>query len=505
MRVRWMQFAVASLVAGGLLLSASPAGHAHWLTKFLKEAGEAGQDAATTAPRLGIAALDEATAVLRRLPATGDRRLALAAHATPEGHWKFTNRDGDVFTAATPDEMGRVTRSLAPDAPDGRPLSLYLSEDTVFLKPDLIANLPAGARLYMVFGKQFFPLVRSGSGTAQNLFVRVRPQVLVKVGGKAVFKETIWQLERRLPRGKVRVLSLRPGGAATLAPQPRVDKSNGLPLADEIDPGRLSEALASIGGQTAIVTGRIEGDLLHVIPASGGPQTLSLTALRETAKQADINLVVLHAAKPLQPGGRNWLWQTIEVGGLDDALARATFGDFLDALAGGRGKFKVAAQATGDRRVFIEAKPETSSRNFVDSVGTWVGDAVSDVAGQVVTESVSGFMTSQARQRELDQRIIPGVPSDVQFYYIGALVMGAIGWSVASRWWRAIWPSERRGEYRGSFGFDAARFVRGFVFVFVFLPIVGPFALLAMLLLQLINIVSMPIRFLRHIFGYGQA
>jgi hypothetical protein len=505
MRVRWLQYAFVVFAAGGLFLSAGAPSHAHWFTKLLKEAGEAGQDAATTAPRLGISALDEATAVLRRLPVTGEARLAFAAHATPEGHWKFTNRDGAVFTAATPDEMGRVTKTLAPDAPEGQSLSLYLSSDTVFLKPELISNLPEGARLYVVLQKQSFPLVRLSGGSPHNLYARVRPHVLARVGERAAFKEAVWQLERQLPRGKVRVLSLRPGGAASLAPKPRLDKSSGLPVADDVDPGRLAEALPSIGGQTALVTGRVDGDLLHVLPATGGAQTLSLTALRETAKRADINLVVLHAAKPLQPGGQNWLWQTIEVGGLSDALARPTFGDFLDALAGGRGQFKVSANIPSEGRVLIEAMPDTSGRDLVDSVGTWVGDAVSDVAGHVVTESVSAFMTSEARQRELDQRIVPGIPSDIQFYYIGALVMGVFGWSVASGWWRVIWPREERGEYRGSFGFDAARVVRGLVFVFVFLPIVGPFALLAMLLLQLMNILFMPVRFVQRLFGYGQA
>ncbi len=505
MRVRWLQFAFVVFAVGGPFLSAGAPSHAHWFTKLLKEAGDAGQDAATTAPRLGISALDEATAVLRRLPVTGEARLAFAAHATPEGHWIFTNRDGTVFTAATPDEMGRVTKTLAPDAPEGQSLSLYVSSDTVFLKPELISNLPEDARLYVVLQKQTFPLVRLSGGSPHNLHARVRPHVLVRVGERAAFKEAVWQLQRQLPRGKVRVLSLQPGGAASLAPRPRLDKSSGLAVADEVDPGRLAEALPSIGGQTALVTGRVDGDLLHVLPASGGAQTLLLTALRETAKRADINLVVLHAAKPLQPGGQNWLWQTIEIGGLSDALARPTFGDFLDALAGGRGQFKVSANIPGEGRVLIEAIPEASGRDLVDSVGTWVGDAVSDVAGHVVTEGVSAFMTSEARQRELDQRIVPGIPSDIQFCYIGALVMGVIGWSVASGWWRVIWPREEPGEYRGNFGFDAARVVRGLVFVFVFLPIVGPFALLAMLLLQLMNILFMPVRFVQRLFGYGQA
>ena len=505
MRVRWMQFALVCLVAGGLHIAIGGPGHAHRFTKLLKEAGEAGNDAATTAARIGIGALDDATAVLRRLPITAEERLAFAVHATPEGHWKFTNRDGAVFTAATPDEMGRVSKALAPDVPEGRALSLYLSDDTVFLKPDLISELPAGARLNMVFGRQSFPLVRKSAGVAFNLRARVRPNVLVRIGERASFKEAVWQLGRGMTHAKTRVLSMRSGGAASLSPKPRLDKATGLPLADEIDPSRLSEALLSIGRQTALVTGRIEGDLLHVLPASGGAQTLSLKALREAASNADINLIVLHSAKPLQPGGQNWLWQTIEVDGLSKALKKETYGDFLDALASGRGHFLVSANAQGDGRVLFEAIPETSGRDLVGSVGAWVGDAVSEVAGHVVTEGVSAFMTSEDRQRELDERILPGIPSDFQFYYIGALVMGVLGFSVASSWWAAVWPREDRGEYRGSFGFGAARTVRWLAFYLVFLPIVGPFALLAKLSLQLINLLLMPVRLVQRLLGDGRA
>ena len=114
-------------------------------------------------------------------------------------------------------------------------------------------------------------------------------------------------------------------------------------------------------------------------------------------------------------------------------------------------------------------------------------------------------MTSEDRQRELDERILPGIPSDFQFYYIGALIMGVLGFNVASSWWAAIWPREDRGEYRGNFGFGAARTVRWLAFSLVFLPIVGPFALLAKLSLQLINLLLMPVRLVQRMLGDGRA
>lgn len=507
MRRRPANSLLVSVLSLLVLLSAGGTVSAHWLTKLVKEAGEAGVDAGSTAGRIGIGALDDATAVLRRLPKPKKGELAFAAHATPDGHWKFTNQDGGVFTAATPDEMGRVAKALAPDADANAPLNIYLSDETLFKRANSIDDLPKSARLNVVSGGKAFTLVRRGGGTGMaKYFAKVRPNVLVRIGEKARFEEAVWQMGRKLPQGDVRVLSLKPGGRASLAPAAKIDKARGgVPLADEIDPGRLAEALPGIRGQTALLTGRIEGDLLYALPSSGAEQVVSLSGVRAAAAKADVNLVVLHSARPLQPGGQNWLWQTIEVDGLKSALKKPAFADFLEALAGSRGQLVVSSTPQGAGRVLVEAIPDASKRDIVDSVGNWVGDAVSEVAGNVVTESVSAFMTSKQRQKELDDRIVPGIPSDFQFYYLGAIVMGLIGFGVARSWWERIWPGEERGEYRGAFGFWAARAVRWAMFLLVFLPIVGPIALLGALALKIFGWLMVPVRLVQRLLGFSGA
>lgn len=490
------------LLISCLTFAAAGGAEAHWLVKLLKEAGEAGQDAAKLGSRVGIEALEDAAGVVKRLPKHADGDLALAAHATPEGHWTFTNRQGAAFTAATPDEMARVGKALAPDAPEGGGLNLYLSEDSVFLRQGALDELPAGARLNVVVGKASYPIVRRGRAGDGGLFVQARENVLVPVGESAAFHEAIWQLGRPLSRADVRVLSLKPGSRKNLSWSAKREAAGELPLADEIDPERLAVQLPNIRGQTAVLSGRIEGDRLYVLPSSGGELALSLSGIRKAAADADVNLVVLHSNKPLQPGSQNWLWQTIKVDGLGKALEKNSFGDFLDALAGGRGQLVVQSRAEGEARIIVQALPDASSRDLVDSVGTWVGDAVSDVTGHIVTEGVEAFMTSEARQKELDSRIVPGVPSDWQFYYIGALVMGVIGWSVARGWWDWLWPQEQRAEYNASFGFYAARGIRWLVFLFVFLPLVGPIALMWALALVVFDWLMMPVRAIRWLLGF---
>jgi hypothetical protein len=219
-----------------------------------------------------------------------------------------------------------------------------------------------------------------------------------------------------------------------------------------------------------------------------------------------VNLVILHAPVPRQPGGRNWLWQRIAVGGLDDALKRATFGDFLDALGASRGSFRVTVARDGSGRVVIRAAPEgTAAEPITGVVGEWVTGAVSQITGEVVTSAVEVYARDEARQKELDRRIVPFIPSDYQIAYIVGLVAGVMGWPVARGWWQRLWPGEQRAEYQGALGYRAAQTARFLAFFFVFLPIVGVPAVLVALILQLYGLAMLPFRFLRWMMSGSQA
>ena len=132
---------------------------------------------------------------------------------------------------------------------------------------------------------------------------------------------------RPLDRARVRVLALEPGGPSTLTSTPRIDAATSRAAVDIIDPASLPAAMGSIRGQTVLVTGRVDGQLLYVKPSSGPEKSLLVRDLLRAAEDADVNLVVLQSTStPRQPGGRNWFWQKVEVKGLDDALQRAAHG-----------------------------------------------------------------------------------------------------------------------------------------------------------------------------------
>jgi hypothetical protein len=441
-----------------------------------------------------------AAAVLQGLPADTKAAASLAAHATPEGHWKFANRDGDVFTAGSPEELARAVPVLLPEAGSGTSLNLYLSEASVFRDRKLLADLPSGANLHIVAGKSSYPLVRRNLQGSESLRAAVRPGVLVELDDAAAFTEAVALLERRLSRADIRVVALEPGTTATLPSSPRFDVDSKQALVDAVDPAALPAALSTLRGQTVLLTGRVDAGMLRFRPSSGSEQAIRLDEVTRAAAASDVNLVIVHAADPRQPGGRNWLWQPIAVGGLDNALKRATFADFLEAFAASLGDIGVGIDRGTQGRVLLRAAPLNQQSDAITGVvGDWWSSAVSSITGDVVASSIEVHARDSHRQQELDLRIVPFIPSWVQFIYLAALAVGVMGWAVAGRWFAMLWPPEQRAEYRGAAGYRLAQGVRFLAFLLVFLPLVGIPALIATVLQQAWSVLTLPVRAFRWI------
>lgn len=480
---------LAALLLTAALATPSEAG---WLSRIVREAAEGGGGVASKIGKTGVGALDNAAAHVAGLPKLSGG-TALAAHVTPEGHWKFVNREGQVFTAATPEELARVGTALVPDAAPGGKLSLYLSEDAVFAQRGSLKDLPADADLHVVVGRDAYRLRR----TADDLAAEFRPNVIVGLTDRTLFDETVYRLARPLNRSNIRALALETGGPARLSSVPRYDPATKAALVDQVDPAALPQALSALKGQTALISGRIDGNMLAFRASSGVEQTLDIGKLVQAAEAADVNLVLLKTGTTHQPGGRNWLWQTVAVSGLDDALKRATFADFLSALGGAGSELTIKAASAPHGRVTFTAVPTTTaSTPLTDKLGGWIGwdNWLGDITGNVVVKAAEVYARDEQRERELDARIVPGIPSALQFAYLGSLVAGLIAWQVSFTWWRRLWPAEQRREYAGRFGYIAARVARFLACVLVYLPVVGIPALFWLGALQLWNMITWPIR-----------
>ena len=419
----------------------------------------------------GNGALERLAARLRDMPAAASP-ATLAAQATPEGAWRFANRAGEILTAGTPDEMRRVASVLLPEVGADARLAIYLDEDTVFRHPAALANLPKASELNVATGRDCYAIIGRGEAGGR-LFAEVRPNLLVELNERRAFEEAVWQLQRPLEAAEVRVLALEPGAPPVLPASPRTDAISKRALIDAIEPASLPAALGAVRGQTVLITARIDGRLLFVQPASGSERSLILADLFAAAEEADVNLVVLHAAAtPRQPGGRNWLWQKVEVSGLDQALQRVRVADFYNAL-GAANRPLLASAVISPRRTSLTIRPlgEASGPASPTGVGGMFSAVLSEITGRVVITAVVASLQSAEHQRELALRIIPGVPADVAAAYLLFVVLGLVGAPASRPWWRRLWPPEAAAEYAGRVGYLAARAVRGLCFLLVFLPL----------------------------------
>ena len=496
----WRLLACLLLFAAALIVpSGGRSAEASWFGKVM---GAAEQAAPRAAGRLGAGALENAALHLRSLPTKADGGVALAAQATQEGHWRFVNKAGETFTAGTPEELKRAAAVLLPEAKADAKLSLYVTEDTVFQHRAALKDLPKGTELYVVVRNESYRVLRRGEGAAERLFAEVRPGLIVELADRAPFEEAVWQLARPLNKADVRVLALEPGGPPRLASTPRTDPATKRTMVDTIDPASLPAALGSVRGQTVLVTGRVDGRLLYVQPSTGPERSILLPDLVKAAEEADVNLIVLRTAStPRQPGGRNWLWQRVEVRGLEQAMQHPSVADFLNALVGANRRMTVTATAS-DRRTAIDIKPAADFPGPLQSpVGDLFSGFFSDVTGRVITTGLEASVRSAERQSELDQRLIPGIPSDFQAGYLVLVLLGLFGVPISRAWWRRLWPPEAASEYAGRAGYLAACAVRGSVFFLLFLPLTAPVTAPLNLWRQVWEAVTLPARLWRRLTG----
>lgn len=462
--------AVAFLVVLGLAASMEAAS-ANWLTRLGRVSGEAG--VAGRVAKLGH--LESAAAFIAKLPPKIEGQgAALAAHLSHEGHWTFVNRAGEKFTAANADELKRVAATLAPAAGSEGKIAIYIADPAALATPKSIAELPRGAELFVLSGQTPYRVIAAANGSFD---VVVRPGLITSGANVEALQETLFHVGKSLNKANIRLLALEPGGPQTLSYAPRMEAGSARALIDVIDPAHLPNAFSRIKGQTAVIVGDIDGTGLKILTSGGSQRTIALPELHQAAANADVSLVILRSPNARQPGGRNWLWIKSDVKAMDNAILAATFGDFLAAFARPSAPLRITSETSAYGRTSIVAIRDSAGAATPSAVTSRVSEALADlaseVAGQVVVESVKFDVPSRERQQELDLRLVPWLPSGVQWTYIVALMMGLIGSPVSRRWWQRVWPPEARADYRNVAGYLAAKTTRATAFLLLFMPVVA--------------------------------
>ncbi len=454
-----------------LIASVSMPASANWLTRILSHADDVpGRRAAKGV----VGSFDEVGSHLKTLPPV-KRSRAIAVDATDEGHWRLRNADGETFTAATPEELKRGFQLLVPmKSGEVAGHVIVLTSDAVFKHKERLKELPKDAEFSALFDGQVVGLVRRMVDGAERYYLDAGGGLHVPITTRAQVHEALWQLARPVDIAAIRVLALEPGSTTLLKRSPPPSSGPGRMTVEAIDPERLPHMLNAVARGTVVITGRVAGSTLSYKPSSGPERTLALDTLRAAAAASDVNLVVIASASARQPGTRNWLWQRVDLTKVADGKSTPALRDLVRQLTGGVPvEVQVTDQAT--RRVSLAFTGLAGGgRGWTAPVGDAWRDFAPEVTGTIVANGLQLDLRNREHQRELDDRIIPSIPSGIQWAYICFLLLGIIGSSVGGRWWHRIWPLEERGEYAGRVGYWAARTLRGTLYLLIFLPIVSP-------------------------------
>ena len=481
-----------------LLTYAAPRADANWLTRILRHADEG--HPSTRGGRGVVGTFDELGLHLKAVQGP-TRGRTIGVDATNEGHWRLRNTEGETFTAATPEEFRRGVQLLAPIKPGDVVAHIFvLTSEALFRHNAQLKTLPADAELKVLFDGLVRGVIRRVVAGAERYYLDAGDGVHVPVTTREAVQEALWQLARRLDLAEVRVLALEPG-ATTLLKSTRSAGVGGGQLASEaVDPERLPHMLSAVARGTVVITGRIAGPMLHYHPSTGPERTLALDTLRAAAAASDVNLILVHSASARQPGTRNWLWQRVDLTQAN-ATHQPTLADLIRHLTDGT-PVEVQVQDVQPRRSTLAlASLAGGGRGWTAPVSDAWRDIATEVTGTIVASGLQLHLRSREFQRELDDRILPGIPSGVQFAYIGFFVLGLFGVRVARGWWQRVWPLEAREDYPRRVGYWAARIVRDGIFVIIFMPLVSlasaPVALLRSVWQQLqalFAILSKPFR-----------
>jgi hypothetical protein len=451
-----------------LMLAASTGTDAGWVSRQIS----ARDTTAPTAIPRGLKSIDALAVHLQSLPANV---TALGAHLSSEGHWTLINRAGERITTASEDELKRARAILTPAAASsGDSFTVHLSADSLFAPRARFDDLPAAANITVFIGTNTFPLRRIGRGDKARLLVEIRPNILAEATTRATFHDTVWHLSRSLDRTRLRVLSVDPNAPGVIATTPRMDPDTGRALVDHIAPGALLQSISALRRQTAILVARRDAGYLVVKPSSGSEVRFAASDIAAAARAADLNLIIFHAATPTQPGGRNWLFLKTGVRGLEDELSAPTIADLISALTGPSRHLAVTSRTNSDEQVLLEFSPTTDlavSTIDYSRVVDVIKGMIIEFSGKTAIQSAEAMFRSADRQAELNARLLPGIPADLQYGYAALLALGLIGAPVSRRWWRRIWPQEQRSDYPGRLGFELARAIRYAAFRLIFAPL----------------------------------
>lgn len=294
------------------------------------------------------------------------------------------------------------------------------------------------------------------------------------VDNMADIRAGLWQLQRPAGGGGLRYLRLDERADTPLAPN-AYGSNIGVEM---VGANALLDAMRTLRNQTLVLSGRIvDGRLLAAGKTAEG---VSLHRLQQFAAEHDIKLVILEAEQPQALLKR--LADNMQQARRNGDTLYDSVGDFFNRLVdpANPSPIELHSQHNAEQQMAIQwrAVEEVRAQNGANISA----EMAQHLSLHLLLKSATFYGPDRARSRELDDRIVPNIPSWIQFYLIYSVVLGVIALQTSWRLWKKVWAIRPRREYPHLLLFLLLWPLHKLLFLLLFIPLFGGFSFVWLIL-----------------------
>lgn len=334
-------------------------------------------------------------------------------------------------------------------------------------------NIPESLPIY-IKGKsgQVIELQR-GNGVALKY-----KNVRLPVQSTNQLKDGMWHLQRPALAGPVRLFQLDKDVNKRVQAKAYGSKT----VVEKVGGNALLDSMSLLKRQTVVISAPIK---------NGQLQGISIRQLQKVAAKNDINLVIIDSDKPAK----------LLKGFAKDANAGSrgvnelydTTGDFLNKFRDPKNPalLELNLSDAGNSQSVIQLKP--AKQAAINKAVPEAKDSLIDaghISLHLFSKAVTVYRPNVERSKELDQRIVPWLHSDIQFYLIASLILGLIVFSTSWSLWNKVWSLRVRTGYSYVIEFALMWLVHRLLFIMVFIPVFGCFCFLYAVVMVIVKVIN---------------
>ena len=329
----------------------------------------------------------------------------------------------------------------------------------------MFKNIPESLPIY-IKGKsgQVIELQR-GNGVALKY-----KNVRLPVQDTNQLKDGMWHLQRPALAGPVRLFQLDKDANKLVQAKAYGSKT----VVEKVGGKVLLDAMTSLKRQTIVISAPVKAGLLK-----GADADISITRLQRAAAENDINLVIIDSDKPAKL--LKGFAKDANAGGRSVNDLYDTTGDFLNKFRDPKNlaPLELNFRSAGNSQSVIQLK--SAKQVFKSKVAPVAEDSLINaghISLHLFSKAVTVYRPDIERSKELDQRIVPWLQSDIQYYLIISLILGLLVFSTSWSLWNKIWSLRVRTGYSYVIEFALIWLVHRLLFIIVFIPVLGYFCFL---------------------------